>query len=76
MNLKKISEQVIVITGATSGIGLTTARLAAKKGAKLVLIARNEQALRELTDELNKNGTQACGRSGAGSLRRIRHLGK
>lgn len=59
MNLKKISEQVIVITGATSGIGLTTARLAAKKGAKLVLIARNEEALRELTDELNKNGTPA-----------------
>lgn len=59
MNLKNISEQTIVITGATSGIGLTTARMAAEKGAKLVLVARNEDALRELTDEINANGTRA-----------------
>ncbi len=59
MNLKKISEQTIVITGATSGIGLTTARMAAEKGAKLVLVARNENALRELTDEIKANGGQA-----------------
>ena len=31
--LKKLSDQVIVITGASSGIGLVTARLAAKRGA-------------------------------------------
>jgi len=59
MNLKKISEQVIVITGATSGIGLTTARMAAQQGAKLVLIARNEDALRELADEINSSGGHA-----------------
>src|SRR3712207_1569568 len=59
MKLKKVSEQTIVITGATSGIGLTTARMAAEKGAKLVLIARNEDALRRLTDELNKENTRA-----------------
>jgi short-subunit dehydrogenase len=59
MKLKNISEQTIVITGATSGIGLTTARRAAKKGARLVLVARNEEALRELTDELNANGERA-----------------
>ena len=57
--LKKIEDQTIVITGATSGIGLTTARMAAKKGAKLVLVARNEDALRELTDEIKENGGQA-----------------
>lgn len=56
MNLKKIAEQTIVITGATSGIGLTTARMAAEKGAKLVLVARNENALRELTDQINASG--------------------
>ena len=56
MKLKKINEQTIVITGATSGIGLTTARMAAEKGARLVLIARNEDALRELTDEINSGG--------------------
>lgn len=57
--LKKISDQVIVITGATSGIGLTTARKAAQRGAKLVLVARNEDALRQLAFELAKRGTEA-----------------
>jgi short-subunit dehydrogenase len=59
MKLKKISEQTIVITGATSGIGLTTARMAAQQGARLVLVARNEEALRELTDEINSSGGHA-----------------
>lgn len=59
MKFKKISEQTIVITGATSGIGLTTARMAAEQGARLVLIARNEDALRELTEEINSKGGRA-----------------
>lgn len=59
MQLKKISEQTVVITGATSGIGLTTARRAAKAGAKLVLVARNENALRELTNEITAGGGRA-----------------
>jgi len=57
--LKKLSDQVIVITGASSGIGLVTARLAAKRGARLVLNARNEEALREVTDEINTAGGEA-----------------
>ncbi len=59
MKLKNLNEQTIVITGATSGIGLTTARMAAEKGARLVLIARNENALRELTGEINAGGGRA-----------------
>ncbi|MFD2786610.1 SDR family oxidoreductase [Hymenobacter rubripertinctus] len=58
-NLKKLAQQTIVITGASSGIGLVTARLAAKAGARLVLAARSEDALRQLTDEINAGGGQA-----------------
>jgi len=56
VKLKPISSQIIVLTGATSGIGLCTARLASKRGAKLVIAARNEAALATLTDELNSPG--------------------
>ncbi len=53
---KRLEDQVVVITGATSGIGLVTARTAAKRGARLVLNARNEEALRQLTTEINSTG--------------------
>lgn len=59
MKLKKLDQQIVVITGATSGIGLVTARMAAKRGAKLVLVARTEAALQELTEELKSSGTDA-----------------
>jgi len=59
VNLKKLEDQVVVITGASSGIGLATARMAAKRGAKLVLVARSEPALQELTEELKAAGTDA-----------------
>jgi NAD(P)-dependent dehydrogenase (short-subunit alcohol dehydrogenase family) len=54
--LRPLDQQVVVLTGASSGIGLSTARLAAQRGARLVLAARNEAALRELCDELNAGG--------------------
>src|SRR4051795_13566265 len=60
VKLKKVEEQVMVITGASSGIGLTTARMAAKRGARLVLAARNEDALRRLADGINGAGGQAA----------------
>jgi short-subunit dehydrogenase len=59
MRLKPLSKQTIVITGATSGIGLCTARLAAKRGANVVAVARNEAALCELVDEINESGGRA-----------------
>lgn len=57
--LKKLSDQVVVITGASSGIGLATARRAARRGAKLVLAARNEDALKQICNELMRQGTEA-----------------
>lgn len=60
VKLRNINEQVMVITGATSGIGLTTARMAADQGAKLVLAARSADALDQLASELRRKGCQVC----------------
>jgi short-subunit dehydrogenase len=57
--LKPLHEQVMVITGASSGIGLATARAAAKKGARLVLVARNDEALGDIERHINAEGGQA-----------------
>src|SRR5687767_4860134 len=59
INLKSIDEQVMVITGASSGIGLCTAQSAATAGAKLVLMARSEEALRDIVGQINASGGQA-----------------
>ena len=59
VNLKRLKDQVMVITGASSGIGLVTARKAARRGARVVLASRDENALRRLCDELRVAGAQA-----------------
>jgi NAD(P)-dependent dehydrogenase (short-subunit alcohol dehydrogenase family) len=56
VNLKPLDEQVIVITGASSGIGLATARAAVKAGAKVVVASRNKVAIEELEQELRMHG--------------------
>ena len=59
VTLKPLSQQVVVLTGSTSGIGLVTCRMLAQRGAKLFLIARNEDALRSIRDEIRGAGGQA-----------------
>src|SRR5437868_13580992 len=59
LSLKSLDQQVIVITGASSGIGLATAESAAKKGAKVVLAARSGETLGEVADRIKANGGQA-----------------
>jgi len=57
--LKPLNRQVVVITGASSGIGLATARLAAARGARLVLVARNAEALQTIAEDIRARGGQA-----------------
>lgn len=56
---KKLSEQTIVITGASSGIGLVTAVMAAERGARVVLSSRNHDELERLTREITSAGGKA-----------------
>lgn len=59
MKFKPLDQQTLVITGATSGIGLVTARMAAKRGAKIVVAARDEDSLKQLCEEVRAQGGQA-----------------
>ena len=59
MKLKPLSSQVIVITGASSGIGLATAKMAAERGAKVVLSARSREALAQAVNQIRQAGGDA-----------------
>ncbi|MDB5510502.1 MAG: short-chain dehydrogenase [Hyphomicrobiales bacterium] len=59
VTLKPLSQQTIVITGASSGIGLATAQEAGRRGANVVLAARNEEALRQAAQDIVQAGGSA-----------------
>jgi NAD(P)-dependent dehydrogenase (short-subunit alcohol dehydrogenase family) len=58
-SLKELRDQVIVIAGASSGVGLATAEAAGREGAKLVLAARSEDALNGIVDDIRGRGGEA-----------------
>ena len=53
--MKNVKNKVILITGASSGIGEATAKTLAAEGAKVVLSARREERLKEICDEIGDN---------------------
>jgi NADP-dependent 3-hydroxy acid dehydrogenase YdfG len=55
-----IKDKVVIITGASSGIGAATARLLAAKGAKVVLGARRDNELARIARDIEKAGGQAA----------------
>jgi NADP-dependent 3-hydroxy acid dehydrogenase YdfG len=57
--MSKTEDKVVIITGASSGLGEATARILAKNGAKLMLAARREERLKELVAEIQKDGGTA-----------------
>ncbi len=54
LHLKPLKQQVIVITGASSGIGLATARRAAERGAKVALISRDAEDLEAAVESITE----------------------
>jgi NAD(P)-dependent dehydrogenase (short-subunit alcohol dehydrogenase family) len=57
--LRPLNEQVIVITGASSGIGLATAKRAARRGAQVVLVSRDEEDLAGAVRKIQEHGARA-----------------
>lgn len=55
-----IKDKVVIITGASSGIGEATAKLLASKGAKVVLGARRADKLKLIADDIRQHGGQAA----------------
>src|SRR5688572_6715283 len=60
VQLKQVKDQVIVITGASSGIGLATAKEAAARGARVVLNSRDPVDLSRAVGEIREDGGEAA----------------
>lgn len=58
-----IKDKVVIITGASSGIGEATARLLASRGAKVVLGARREDRLQQIAQDIRASGGAAVWRT-------------
>ena len=59
--MSNITGKVVVITGASSGIGESTAKLLAERGAKVVLGARRSNRIDAVVQEISATGGKAIG---------------
>ena len=59
--MSNITDKVVVITGASSGIGESTAKLLAERGAKVVLGARRSNRIDAVVKEISATGGKAIG---------------
>src|SRR5213082_19770 len=59
MRKKPLSDQVVVVTGASSGLGRAVARLAGARGAKVVVSSRSAEALDACVREIQASGSEA-----------------
>jgi NAD(P)-dependent dehydrogenase (short-subunit alcohol dehydrogenase family) len=74
---RPLNEQVVVVTGASSGIGRETARHFGRAGAQVVLAARNEQALLEAAIEIELAGGKALAvPTDVSDAEQVRHLAR
>ena len=60
----RISGKVAIVTGASAGIGLATAKLFASEGGKVVVGARRAEELNELVEQIRSNGGEAVALAG------------
>ena len=75
MSYNNITGKVVVITGASSGLGEAAARLLSANGAKVVLGARRIERLQTIVEELNKNGGNALAvATDVKELSQVKHL--
>lgn len=58
--MKNLTDKVVIITGASSGIGEATAYKLAVAGAKIILGARREDKLKSIADKITQNGGEAA----------------
>ena len=65
---RPLNEQVVVVTGASSGVGRACARAFAERGAKVALLARNEEALEAAARAARRSSARSTWRGGVGGM--------